>query len=377
MTLFKFLFGRISINSLRSWLVCLIAFSFASMTFVINAQEKTTPVSVVRATTSPLYDEIPLSGTVLARRVSLISPKIEGFVAEVLVDDGDEVKATDPLLRLDRIMAEIELSRSRAQVSEASARLKEAKRQRDEAAELVEKKHIPATSYEAALSEVDISAAILQRLRAELARQEENISRHTIYAPFDGVIAEKLVELGQWVDTGTGLVELVEIDVLRVDVPVPQHYFSEVMVGTDVKIRFDAMPEKDFSGKVSMKIPVGHESARTFPVRIEMDNKDHVMAPGMSARVRFLLSQSDQVLILPRDAVVKKSDGTELVWILSEENSVLKAMPVVVQTGKAYRQNVEIVKGDLKAGDRVVIRGNEILRPGQTVHVAQELEVKF
>ena len=377
MTLMKFLFNRIFLNGLSSWLVCLITFCFASMTFVTGAQEKTTPVSIVRATTSPLYNEIPLSGTVLARRVSLISPKIEGFVAEVLVDDGDEVKATDPLLRLDRIMAEIELSRSRAQVNEASARLKEAKRQRDEAAELVEKKHIPATSYEAALSEVDISAAILQRLRAELARQEENISRHTIYAPFDGVIAEKLVEVGQWVDTATGLVELVEIDVLRVDVPVPQHYFSEVVVGTDVRIRFDAMPEKDFSGKVSMKIPVGHESARTFPVRIEMDNKDHVMAPGMSARVRFLLSQSDQVLILPRDAVVKKSDGTELVWILSEENSVLKAMPVAVQTGKAYRQNVEILKGDLKAGDQVVIRGNEILRPGQTVHVAQELEVKF
>lgn len=343
----------------------------------VLAQENSTPVSIVRATMSPVYDEIPLSGSILARRVSRISAKLEGFVAELMVDDGYEVKAGEPLLMLDNVMAKIELSRSRAQVSEAQARLKEAERQRDEATELVKKKHIPATSYEATLSEVDISAAILQGLRAELARQEETLSRHTIYAPFDGVIASKLVEVGQWVDTGTALLELVEVDVLRVDVPVPQHYFAAVTPGTEVKVRFDALPEQVFSGKVTMKIPVGDESARTFPVRIEMQNKERVIAPGMSARVRFLLNRREQALVLPRDAIVKKSDGTELVWVVNDKDGVLQAMSIKVQSGKPFERMVELVKGELSAGERVIVRGNEILRPGQAVHVVEELEVKF
>lgn len=341
------------------------------------AQDRVTPVSVVEATTAPLSEEIPLTGSVTARRSSRISPKLDGFVAEVLVEEGDQVRAGEPLLKLDRVMAEIELTRAQAELDEAAARLKEAKRQHDEAGSLVDKKHIAKTAFDAAGAEVTISAAVVTRLEANLKRQQESLSRHTISAPFDGVVSEKLVEVGQWVETSTPLIEVVEVQPIRVDVPVPQRYFSFVDVGTPVSIDFDAVPDRTFSASVTMKIPVGHETARTFPVRIEMDNADGTIAPGMSARVRLRLRRSDEAVLLPRDSIVRKPDGSNSVWVVAQEDGVMKVRRVEVEVGRAQQDHIEILHGSLKTGDLVVIRGNEILRPGQTVSIAEELEVKL
>src|SRR5690606_8223361 len=135
-------------------------------------------------------------------------------------------KKGDPLVQLDRELAEIDLARARAQVQEAEARWQDAQRRAREAQELVTQKNIARTAFESVQAEVEINAAVLQRLRQELARQEELLQRHVVKAPFDGVVVARLAEAGEWVDTGTPLVELAEIDVVRVDVPVPQHYFS-------------------------------------------------------------------------------------------------------------------------------------------------------
>ncbi|MEX2523675.1 MAG: efflux RND transporter periplasmic adaptor subunit [Gammaproteobacteria bacterium] len=344
----------------------------------VVAAEKPVPVTVVKAVKAPVYDDIPLTGTVESRRVSRLSPKLSGYVAEVLVDDGDVVSAGDPLLHLDPVMAEIELNRIRAEIREAEVRLAEAKRQHNEASELVEKKHIPATNYEALVSEVAIAEAVLQRLQTDLERQRETLRRHTIRAPYNGVIGEKLVEAGQWVETGSALFQLVETDILRITIPVPQYYFSRIRAGTPARVRFDALPDYTLDAEVTMKIPVGSESGRTFPVRIEMKNEDGRVAPGMSARVRLRLQDSggEEALLLPRDSLVLKPDGTSTAWIV-DGGDVLTARPVTVRTGRSFRGNVEILEGEVRPGDRVVVRGNEILEPGQPVRVHRRLDMEL
>ena len=344
-----------------------------------TAADEATPVSIVKAERASVYDEVPLTGSVESRRVSRLSPKTSGYVETVLVDEGDHVSRDEALLRLDRQMAEIEQDRIRAVLRAAEARLAEVKRQRDEAAELVEKKHIPSTNYESMVSEVEIARASLQRLQTDLARQREILQRHTIRAPFDGVIGEKLVEAGQWVETGTALFQLVEFDVLRIDIPVPQYYISRIDIGTPADVRFDALPGYSLQGSVTTKIPVGSVSGRTFPVRIEFDNRDRRIAPGMSARVRIRLADGERTesLLLPRDTIVRKPDGSSTVWVISEKDGTPVVRPVVVQTGRSFHGNVEITGGDIRAGDRVVIRGNEILEPGQSVSIHRELDLEI
>lgn len=340
-------------------------------------QRAAVPVSVVTVSAGQLHNEIPLSGSVVARRVSLLSSKVDGSVAEMLIEAGDEVRAGAPLVRLDKVMAQIELSSAQSRLDEAQARLKEARRQRDEARRLVNSKHIAKTAFEEARAAVEINSAAVQRLRAEVTAFQETLARHDVTAPFDGVVSRKLVEVGQWVETSTALLELVEIRRLRVDVQVPQHYFAQIEPGTPVTMRLDSLPERVFSAEVTRKIPVGHASARTFPVRIELANDEGLIAPGMSARVRLRLSKSAESLLLPRDAVVKAPDGSESVWVLVEQDGVETANRVIVETGLAARDLVEITADALKVGDRVVVRGNEILRPGQPVRVTETLRAAF
>jgi multidrug efflux pump subunit AcrA (membrane-fusion protein) len=99
------------------------------------------------------------------------------------------------------------------------------------------------------------------------------------------------------------------------------------------------------------------------------------LAPGMSARVIMQIEDgSEQTsLLVPQDAVVRRPNGEQTVWTIAIEDGVAKAISVLVSTGRVYRNSIEILGDDLQAGTRVIVRGNEILRPGQVVTVADEL----
>ena len=345
---------------------------------VHGQEEKAIPVKIVKTIIAPVHEELPLTGSVTTRRLSRISPEVAGLVATLHVDEGDEVKQGDTLLELDKVLAGIDSAAARARVKEAQARLKEAVRQKDEAAELVAKKHIPATRYEATLAIVEMDTAVLERLKKELNRREEIVSRHVIKAPFDGVITQKMIEKGEWVSIDTPLLELAEINLLRVNVPVPQFYFNDLQLGTPVRLTFDAYPGRDFLAEVTMKVPMSNVSTRTFPVKIDLDNSERLLAPGMSARVIFQLNDASELsLLLPQDAVVRKPDGSESIWVIQPGRGSLTARQVQVRTGRSYRENIEITAGEVQAGDRVVVRGNEILRPGQRVEIKEELQLNL
>jgi membrane fusion protein, multidrug efflux system len=342
----------------------------------IFAADNVTPVSVVAAKKGMLNEEVPLTGSVTSIRTSNISPKEQGYIETLLVDIGDIVKKGDPVMYLDRQLVDIEISRVRALLNEAKAQVKENKRQQAESKELVAKKHIAATSYEAATAKVEISSAVVQRLEAELKRQITISERHTLNAPFDGVITEKMVEVGQWIDTNTPLFQLTELNPLRVEVPVPQFYFSRINVGTSVKIKYDAIAGKVFDAKVTIKVPASSQNTRTFPVMIEVANDKQLIAPGMSARVVFLLpdDNTEQSILLPRDAIVQKPDGTKTVWLINNVQGVTKVNPVVVQTGKSHLDYIQIKTGNIGTGDKIIVKGNELLQPNQSVDVIEELD---
>lgn len=358
--------------------IAVALFTVLSVNIAVAQEQKAVPVKVTRALSMPIYEELPLTGSVITKRLSRISPREEGLVSHMYADQGDSVKQGDLLLVLDNELAGIDNDRIAAEVKEARAGLREAIRLRDNAAELLQKKHIPATDYEARLAEVEMREAILERLQQEHTRQRSIVKRHEIFAPFDGVITEKFVEEGEWVSTDTALFQLTEIKVLRISVPVPQHFFSRIQVGTSAIVKFDAYSGQSFQTQVEKKVPMGSDNTRTFPVMIELDNSQGLFAPGMSARVTFRLETDDSqaAILLPNDAIIRKPDGSESIWLVDNKGDNAKARQVQVQTGRRYKQKIEITSGKLQPGDLVVIRGNERLMPDQSVSVIEEVEYK-
>ena len=343
----------------------------------VRSQEELVPVSVARVLRTDVHDELPLSGTVSAWRASYLSARVEGFISRLLVFEGDEVNAGDAMLELDPTMAKIDVARVEAELEEARVRYVEAVRQRDEVMQLMEKKHVAGTIAARAESDVALYAAGLQRLRVELRREQELMARHVVVAPFSGVVSEKLVEVGSWIETSTNLVRLVEIQRLRVEVPVPQSHFASVSIDTPVVVRFDALPSYSYSGLVTTLIPVSDNAARTFPVHIEIDNAERLIAPGMSARVRLQLNHSSDALVLPKDAVLRDAQGNESVWVIQDEDGVPSGVQMAIETGRSLRDWVEVTASGLEAGDRVVVHGNEGLRDGQSLQITEEIRPAF
>ena len=158
------------------------------------------------------------------------------------------------------------------------------------------------------------------------------------------------------------------MDTLRIRAPLPQRYYPRVVVGARARVRFDALPEQPFEGRVFARVALGNESSRSFPLLIDIPNRDHLLAPGMSARIHVELDDASvEALTLPRDAVITKVDGRRQVWRVKEDDGVLKAFPVEIETGRARGDRIEVVGGALREGDRIVLLGNENLRPGQPV----------
>ncbi len=326
------------------------------------------PVTVVRAQGGGVGNALPLTATVTTERSAALSPRVSGLVAAVHVDAGDRVAAGKVLLELDPAMARLALQRSEAALEEAEAAHAEARRQYEETQELVDRRLVPTTRLPAAEAAMRMASAAFERLRSEHRQQAETLRRHTVVAPFAGVVSRKIAEVGEWVETGTAVLELVDTQHVRIDVQVPQEHYQNVRIGTPVAVRLDAAPDDVLDGRVSMKVPVKDPEARTFLARIDVPDGHEHMTPGMSARVSFDLGSSVQSVSLPRDALVRQPDGSSLVWVVQGEGTQATVAPRQVQVGRSLGEEVEIRRG-VEAGALVVLRGNETLEDGQRVRI--------
>jgi RND family efflux transporter MFP subunit len=346
--------------------------AFAALLAALPAaarDDKPSPVTLAEVTREQLRAETLLTGTSIALRRAALSPRVEGLVTELAVDEGSVVAPGDPILTLDARFAELEAEAAAARVAESEARQRDAIRVRDELLRLKQGRHASKTDIESAIAGVEIADAALSGARAELERARELVARHRLSAPFAGMVVAKLVEVGEWVQRDAAAVELVELDRIRVRATLPQRDYARVAPGSRARLRFDALPREVFDGEVVARVASGDERTRSFPVLIDLPNPERLLAPGMSARVSVELSDGTiDALTLPRDAVVAKSDGTRQVWrVDTDADGVPRAQPVRVETGRAVGDRLELLSGALDAGDRVVLLGNESLKPGQAV----------
>jgi RND family efflux transporter MFP subunit len=348
----------------------LLVLALSSAAMPLAAQDdRPSPVTLAEVEREQLRPEAQLTGTSVALRRAELSPRVEGLVTELAVDEGSVVEAGDPLLRLDARLAEIAVSAAEAGVAEAEARYRDAVRVRDELLRLQQGQHASKTDIEAAIAQVEIADAALRGAEAELERAQELVARHRLTAPFAGVVVAKLVEVGEWVQNDAAAVELVELDRIRVRATLPQRDYTRVQPGAKARVRFDALPRRVFDGEVTARVAAGDERTRSFPVLIDLPNPDRLLAPGMSARVGVELDDGVvEALTVPRDAVVAKSDGTREVWrVQTDVEGIARVQPVLVEIGRAIADRLELKNDALADGDQVVLLGNEGLKPGQAV----------
>ncbi len=328
------------------------------------------PVQVAVAERQAIVEALNLSGTLTSPNTAQIAPDVEGRLVEIKVDAGHRVKTGDTLFRLDDELARLEVQQAVAAEHEAVTNLTDAERRLSEVRDLVERQSFPESEARSLAAQVERNRAVLERRRAERAHATAVLERHTLQAPFDGVIAVREADLGERVDPDTTVLRLVAVDRLQLDLQVPQVYFQRVAPDTPVAVKVDAMPNQTISTVVSQVVPVSDPGARTFLVRAYLDNSAVRMTPGMSVRVVLRLDTGRTGVVVPRDALIRYPDGRDIVWVAPGEGTERMVEERQVETGLSFDGKLEIVKG-VSEGDAVVVRGNETLQQGQQVRVAE------
>jgi RND family efflux transporter MFP subunit len=339
--------------------------ALAALTFLPLVLQAQVQVRVAEVVSAPIIEELPLSGSVLSPRYSNLSTRESGLVVSLNVDAGDRVEKDELLLQLDADLVRLELQRLQARMEETRLAYEDARRLADEGRRLVEDRNIPRTEYESRLATEAQQEAKLRQLDAELGIQKLKLQHHQLRAPFSGVIGARDAEVGEWLAAGQSALQLVQLDPLRVQASVPERYFGEVRAGTPVTITIDAYPGQPIDAAVDTVVTVADRDSRSFTARMDIPNPGYRLAPGMSADLLFRLGgdAARPVLQVPADAVIRRGDGSAVVWVVRGG----QAQPVAVRVGRRNRQSVEIHADDLAAGEQVVTLGNESLRPGQQV----------
>jgi membrane fusion protein (multidrug efflux system) len=327
---------------------------------------KVAPVKLVAVSNQPIHRVVQLSGTVTAERSAQLSVSTGGLVNALFVDAGSVVAAGDTLLSMDSELARLQWESADAAVKQAGHALADAQRRLQEARRLAPQQSIAETEVLSLVAEVSEDEAALQASSAIAGYRKGILDRHTLRAPFAGVISRRMIDLGEWLNPGQAVLGLVAIDRLRLDFRVPEDYRSAMAADAQISFTLADDTTQQHLARVSTLIPVADPTDRTFLLRAVAEQKVPGMIPGNSVRANLVLATGSSGPVVPRDAVLRHSDGRSIVWVVEASEQGLVARERLVQAGQNFDGLVEIREG-LIEGERAVVEGNESLRNGQLV----------
>lgn len=349
------------------------------------AQKGNAPLAVAvgEVRLGSVEEKISAVGSLMARRSVDVAPKISGRVDRVLVEVGDQVKEGQLIAEVDARALEEELREAEAALRVAEATLKgeqaeliDLTRKLERAKQLFEKRFVSRQELDtldaernAAAAQVELARAQIVQMKARLANAKLELSETKLKAPFPGYIEKRLVDPGAMVSVGTPIAGLVDINRVKVIIPVVERHYPKISVGQKAVVTFDAFSSQRFAGKVVRLAPVLSQETRTGEVEIEIDNANGQLKPGMFARVEIAVDQPRDVLLVPEGALVKTPSGHGVFRVSAGDNGSAKVQLVPVVLG-ANRDGQTEIRGELKVGDRVVTLGVNLLKDGQSVRIS-------
>lgn len=353
-----------------SFLIVGLEFLIPASTLLAKDKDKTqgpppAPVRVAAVEQKMVSEQVSLVGTTEAIAVSTVAAEVSGIVEKFPVKEGDFVKKGDLLVRLRSTALEIRLKGAVAAKEKVKANLQYAEKELDRYRKLKDANSVAARNYDEAFYNYQALSQELLAREADIEQLKYEIDRKKVAAPFTGFVAKEHTQVGEWIDLGGPVVDLVDLGKIKISVDVPEHYAVMIASQKEVKVRVKSVSDNLTVGKLDAILPQGDPDSRTFPVKITIENPGHKIKSGMEAMVTFNLSEQKDALLVPKDAVVTAGDS-RLVFMVAAG----KAVPIPVKILGYYDGDVAI-EGNLVPGSQVIIRGNERLRPGQPVSVTK------
>jgi membrane fusion protein (multidrug efflux system) len=311
--------------------------------------ERVVPVSVLEIQPAPMQDVLVLPGETEAWQDVRVAADTAGRVEMVGACEGDRVRKGD-------LLAKIDVSALKAQLDRAEAAFRLAEELYQRRKHLFERSIIPEEELDRSRTERDLALADLQQIRV---RYEHGFPK----SPISGVVNVCHVDAGEFIDTGKPIVDIVNIDKIKINVNVPELDVRYIAVGQQTPVSIDALPQVPFVGAIDFVAFKADPTTKTFHVRTVVDNEERLIRPGMIARVAFLRQVIPDAIAAPLFALVDKG-GERILYV--EENGLAQSRNIAI--GVIEGDRVQITKG-LRAGDRLIVKGQTEVEDGMRVAV--------
>lgn len=323
------------------------------------------PADLTRAVTQDLRVALPLSGGLRALNQASVKAKVSGEVREVLVREGESVRAGQVIARIDPTEYEARAAQARGQMLAARGQFENSRQTWERNRSLVERGFISQNAFDTHRSNLDVARANLDAAQAGLAVAQKALADTVVKAPLDGMVAVRAVQPGEKVSPDTRLIDVVDLRVLELEGPIPMADVARVAVGQTVLL--DVEGSGRFEGKLVRINPAVQPGTRSVMVYVRVDNTDARLRAGMFAQGALELGKRAGVVAVPASAVRREGERA-FVYVI--ENGVLAER--AVETGIADDASglVEIRKG-LAAGAEVVRSNLGALRAGSRVRVGK------
>jgi len=311
---------------------------------------------------------LALTGTVEAKDEAVISAKIPGKVSKVMVENGDFVKAGQPLVLLENTEHKNALTNALAALKKAEANLHTTKINYERMEQLYNEGAIAQKDFDDVQTALKLAEADAEAASAAVANARESLNSTTVTSPISGFVANRNVTTGQVIAAGVPLMMVEDISSVYAVVNIEQEQMAHVKPGLPAEITVDTYGDRKFKGAVSVINPSLDKAARVFETKIKVNNEEHLLKPGMFVKVLLKTGASKKVPAVPRAALTGKQ-GMFFVFLVDGDQVKRRQ----VEIGRLIGQFVEIKSG-LAEGQRVVVTNVNKLKDGDKIKITRERE---
>jgi RND family efflux transporter MFP subunit len=334
----------------------------------------TVRVAKLRAAGSEITVSLP--ATTLAFASANIFARANGYIETRKVDIGDHVKAGDLLAQITAPELDHQIAQAEATLSQNQATLQQTQASRDLArvtndrdSDLVKKGWVTPQQGDTDRLTLNAQQAAVAVAQANIAAQEALVrvlrqqkAYQSVVAPFDGIITQRNVDTGSLVQSGTTFMfTLMQSDVIRTQVYVPQDAAFGVATGVDAVVHVPEIPDRTFPGKVTRFAHALAPGTRTLLTEVDVPNPDGALSPGMYVTIELHIPRKTPAVMVPADALVFNGDGTQVAVV---DNGTAHFQKVTV--ARDFGTQVEVRDG-IKAGDEVILKPAVTLADGSKV----------
>ena len=320
-------------------------------------------VEIAEATSGVMAPSLQTPGTVVSLNDSEIAAEISGRLIWV-APEGTYLEEGDVLARIEDRDMTIAVNRLKTTIVRLEAREKFLVAELERVKKLVAQGNAAESRAQQGESDLVTAQQDVVDAKLQLEQAELNLLRTQVRAPFPGRVVERFAQAGEFAAPGSQIARLVDTQNLEVQAQAPVRLSSFIGDGSSVEVMADG---ERYSSDIRAIVPVGDDLSRTMAIRVNLPD-GHNLVVGSAVTVGLPSAMPTDVIAVPRDALILRADGT-YVFRVSEDGT---AERLRVETGISRGLQVALVSGGITPGDRVIIRGGERLRPGQSVDFGKE-----